>query len=232
MESFISTLPFYREALVRLFFPGLCAFCRQLLELEEKGLCRICRGPLIKLRLLPSEERIRVHLSRVDEAWTLFRYEEAVKEIIHKIKFGKRRDLLHLFNEELRQFFSRDNRFADYDCMVPIPLDSGRRIEREFNQSSLLASKIAKVLKIRIEQKGLGKRRRTPAQSLLGREGRKLNMERAFYVPRPEKIRGRAVLIVDDVFTTGATLEEAAKTLKAAGASQIGFFALARTFPH
>ena len=228
----MSTLPFYGEALARLFFPGLCAFCRELLELEEKGLCRICQGPLVKLRLPPSEERIRIRLSRVDEAWTLFRYEDAVKEIIHKIKFGKRRDLLHLFNEDLDQFLSRDNRFAGYDCMVPIPLDSSRRMEREFNQSGLLASKISRILKIKVEQKGLGKKRRTPAQSLLGRGGRKLNMEKAFYVPCPKKVRERAILIVDDVFTTGATLEEAAKTLKAAGASQIGFFALARTFPH
>ena len=180
------------------------------------------------MRLLPSEERIRLHLAYGDEGWALFRYEDPVKEVLHKVKFGKRRDLLQLFNADLARFLDRRRQLSSYDCLLPIPLDPRRRLEREFNQSGLLANQIHKISKIPLERKGLVKKRSTPPQSLLGQEARKLNLHHVFHAPHPASIRGKSVLLVDDIFTTGSSLEEAAKTLKASGASRVGYLALAR----
>lgn len=216
------------EACLRLLFPSNCASCSQLLQLEEFALCSRCRSNLQKLKLTPSEERIRISLTHGDEGWALYRYEEVVKDILHKIKFVRRRDLLGLFTEEISHFLQRRPQLSSYDCLIPIPLDPRRRLEREFNQSGLLAEKIHRFSGIRLRRRTLVKKRPTLSQSLLGRKARALNLNRVFHVTRAEKIKGRSILLVDDIFTTGATIDEAARALKAAGALRVGFLALAR----
>ena len=225
--EFLSTLPLYGEAFLRLLFPSLCAACHNLLELTERGLCGSCKAGFEKCRFQASEERIRVSLPHADEGWSLFRYEETIKDLFHLIKFRKRRDLLHLFNEPLRDFLV-DFRLKSLDGIIPIPLDAGRRLEREFNQSGLLADKISRITGIAVWRNSLVKRRATPAQSLLGREARELNLKGAFRVSNPHRMKGRSVLLVDDIFTTGTTVEEAARTLKEQGASSVNYLALAR----
>ena len=151
-----------------------------------------------------------------------------MKDLLHKIKFGRRRDLVHLFDETLLHFFKRRSSLSQVDCIIPVPLDPRRRLEREFNQSGLLAEKIHHITGLPVVSKGLVKRRSTPAQSLLGREAREMNLKGAFRVTDEGRIRGRSILLVDDVFTTGATVEEASRTLKRSGASRITYVALAR----
>lgn len=218
----------YKEAFLRLFYPSLCATCRGLLALEEKGLCRACQEGFEKYRLQPSEERIRGARAYGDEAWALFRYEGTVKEIFHQIKFERRRDLLALFDWALEEFFARRPALSAYDEVMPIPLDFRRRLEREFNQSGIIAGRVREILG---KDRGgaVLRKRLTPPQSLLGREARRWNLEHAFRLGRPERLTGKSVLLVDDIFTTGATLEAAAKVLKRAGARLIGYFVLART---
>lgn len=226
----LQTLSFYRESLLRLFYPAFCAGCEVLLELQERGLCEICQGRLKQSRFRPSEERIRVSLVYGDEGWALFRYEDLVKEIFHKIKFERRRGLLQIFHSELVDFLRRRPRFSHYDLLIPIPMDPMRRIEREFNQASVLAQNIGRILpKIRLGTRILLKKSSTPPQSFKGRRGRWINLNEVFRVHQAARIQGKKILLVDDIFTTGATLEEGAKTLKAAGAKQVGFFVLART---
>jgi ComF family protein len=153
-----------------------------------------------------------------------------MKEVLHRIKFDGRRDLVRIFVPEISSFCKRRPQLASYDCLVPIPLDPRRRLEREFNQSGLLAERVSETLGIRLERRGILKRRSTSPQCILGREARKLNLEHAFRIPDSSRIRGRSILLVDDIFTTGATVEEAAKTLKTAGASRVCYLALARAW--
>ena len=221
-------LPGYLEALLRLLYPSLCGVCENLLELEERGICSLCWVNFQKFRLSPSEERIRVSLKHADEAWALFHYEGIIKDLLHKIKFDKRRDLLKIFAADILQFLTQRSHFATYDRVVPIPLDFRRRLQREFNQSSLIVREIHKVLRIK-RGRYLIKKFSTPAQSLLGRKERRLNVDRVFHVMNPRQVKDKSILLVDDIFTTGATLEEAGKTLKEAGASRVGYFVLART---
>ena len=144
MSSFIGVLPHYTEAFLRLFFPSVCAFCNQLLELNERGLCHPCKRNVQKCKLLSTEEHIRTPLSFTTEGWALFRYEDSIKDLFHHIKFQGRRDLIRLFDEDLFDFLNRRRReFSSYNVLIPIPLDRRRRVEREYNQSALLAKKIA-----------------------------------------------------------------------------------------
>lgn len=227
--SFSSTLPLYGEAFIRLLFPSVCAACERLLELEEQSLCILCGAQLEKTKLLPSEEKIRLGLAHPDEGWALFRYEGIVKDLLHLIKFERRRNLLNLFDKALACFAQRRTPLTELDCIVPIPLDFSRRLTREFNQSGLLARKLHRLTGLPVETRLLIKTRSTSAQSLLGREAREMNLKGAFRVSHPGRVRGRSVLLVDDIFTTGATVEEAARTLKAQGASRVAYLTLART---
>lgn len=237
MAQLLNTLPYFGEAFLRLFYPSLCATCHSLLELEEKGICGSCWREVQKLELLPSEERIRVSFSYGDEGWALFRYEGSVKEIVHLIKFGRRRDLIKIFEGPIASFMARRTQLAHYDMIVPIPLDARRRMERHFNQSGLISKMIHPFMKRNrfqpsLERRLLLKKHSTHPQSLLGKQGRKLNVEGVFRVIHSNRVSGKSVLLIDDLFTTGATFEEAAKALKAAGAVSVGYLALVRTLIH
>ena len=221
----LNVLPRYFEAFLRLLYPGICAVCQALLGLEENGLCLSCLENVKKFRLSPSEEWIRISMQYGNEGWALFRYEGIVQELLHKIKFDRRRDLLCLFSEEITSFFRR-RMDVNYDFAVSIPLDFKRQIERQFNQSDLITKMLPAHYRRR---KFLTRRRSALPQSLLGKQDRKLNIGKVFVFSRRISLRKKSILLVDDIFTTGSTLEEAARVLKEAGASRVGYFVLART---
>jgi ComF family protein len=115
-----------------------------------------------------------------------------------------------------------------YDLIVPIPLHKNRLRERGFNQALLLAREIGKAWKTEVDPFLLVKARPTPPQAALKGEERRKNLRGAFEVRRPERIEGKRVLLVDDVCTTGATLEEAFRTILKAGAQEVEALVLAR----
>ncbi len=221
---------FYGEAFLRLFYPSLCVSCVRLLELDEKGLCQDCLNTLKKFRLEPSEEKIRTKLADADEGWSLFRYEGMVKDILHQIKFKKRRDLVKIFDREIKGFLKKHAQLASYDCILPVPMDRRRHLEREFNQSGLLAQTVYGFLKSpRLKSRVLARKRGALPQSLLGRQGRRINVDHVFSVRHAKQIKGKSLLVIDDIFTTGATIGEISRILKSAGVSRIGYLTLART---
>jgi ComF family protein len=114
------------------------------------------------------------------------------------------------------------------DRVVPVPLHWWRRLARGYNQAERIARPLAGRLGLPCVQ-ALARRRATPPQSLLGREERLANLREAFRVPRPECVEGLRVLLVDDVATTGATLEAAAAALKKAGAAAVTALVAGRT---
>jgi len=113
------------------------------------------------------------------------------------------------------------------DLIIPVPLHRKRLLWRGFNQSTEISRIIGKRLDKPVLHKGLTRIRNTPPQTRLGREERQTNIKGAFRAA-PKQIRGKAILLVDDVYTTGATLRECARTLKRAGASRVDALVLAR----
>ena len=115
-----------------------------------------------------------------------------------------------------------------FDAIVPIPLHQRRLTQREFNQATLLARGIARHIAVPVREAVLRRTRWTRPKVELSGDERQANVRQAFTVTDPAAIQDKVLLLVDDVFTTGATLSEAARTLKAAGVRQIDVFALAR----
>jgi ComF family protein len=115
------------------------------------------------------------------------------------------------------------------DLIMPVPLYVGRLREREFNQSLLLADRIGRHLSMPVSCADLIRIGPSPAQTTLSRKDRLNNLRGAFSVPHPESIAGKRILLIDDVFTTGATVNECAKTLRKAGSSDVFALTLGRT---
>jgi len=114
-----------------------------------------------------------------------------------------------------------------FDLLIPVPLHPSRERERGFNQAALLAKEVGSAWGRRVGQRLLHRVRATEAQS--GRRPeREANVKGAFEVAQPDRVEGRRLLLIDDVFTTGATANECAKALLAAGAAEVAVFTLAR----
>ena len=117
---------------------------------------------------------------------------------------------------------------ADCDVVVPVPLHRRRLWWRGFNQAALLAMTISRHLEVPIELTALTRSRMTTPQTSQDHDARRRNVRRAFAVARPARIKGRRVLLVDDVMTTGATVDECARVLMAASAARVDVLTLAR----
>ncbi|MBP1750355.1 MAG: putative Phosphoribosyltransferase, partial [Deltaproteobacteria bacterium] len=117
----------------------------------------------------------------------------------------------------------------DVDCIIPVPVSEKRLRERGFNQSYIIAEEISAITGLPIDHATLIKKDGIRDQFSLSKNERKKNIKGAFKVKGPQCIKGRRILLVDDLFTTGYTASEAARTLMQAGSANVLLFALART---
>lgn len=170
--------------------------------------CRGCRGS---------------SLDRVIATW---RYESPLDGILLGLKFRR----LDYLGPQLGRAMARHHRheLGDRDAVVPVPLHWSRRLSRGYNQAELLAREIAHQLALPMVG-SLRRRRATPPQSRRSRSARRHNLDGAFVVRDPTSVAGQRLLLVDDVTTTGATLEAAAQALGAAGAENVVALVAART---
>mgnify|MGYP000897124763 CR=1 FL=1 len=156
-----------------------------------------------------------------------FYFEGRLRNAMHAFKFSGRKDigrrLVSLSKEKIRSFAET------FDCLVPIPVTEKRLKERGFNQSFIIAEEIAKITGKEIGHSVLLKKKNTQDQYSLTREERKRNVRGVFAVKDKGRIKGKRVLLVDDLFITGYTAHEAAVALLRSHAGEVRFFALART---
>lgn len=118
---------------------------------------------------------------------------------------------------------------APAEVIVPVPLSKSRSAERGFNQAEVIAAAVAKVLRIPVDTVSLTRTKHTPMhRAAMDRKAREMTVTNAFKVVRPKLIEGRSILLVDDIFTSGATASYCAKALKKKGAADVKVFTLAR----
>lgn len=238
-------LRFYLRTIARLLYPAHCAVCRLPLLIEEMYLCGGCKAAInwiggsaclrCALPLPPYAERRSLCASCQSErpyfnrGFALAAYDERVRPLFHRIKYGSEPWLLSVFSDRASAACETLSLTA-YDLVVPIPLDPARERKRGFNQSLLIGKMLKRSLKSKPPLRNiLKKTKKTPPQSELAREDRLENLKGAFSLRRRANLCGAHVLLVDDILTTGSTVNECAKTLKENGAAQVDFFTLART---
>jgi ComF family protein len=160
-------------------------------------------------------------------------YEGVLRDAVHRLKYGGTRELARPLGEFMARAVREHVAYYTADILVPVPLTEEDFMRRGFNQAALLANVVSRELGIPTRAV-LAKVRRTPAQAGLARAARLTNLSGAFALVGDEAVvRGRAVVVVDDVFTTGSTLSEAARVLRAAGAERVlGLVFVAGRYPN
>ncbi len=159
-----------------------------------------------------------------DYAHSLFRYEGDVIRLVHQLKFGEKIGFARTIGEMLLMQLLKTNEKPD--CLLPVSLHKSRLRQRGFNQSIEISRVLAKNLVIPIEHTAVVRHRSTAAQSGLNAKQRQKNIKSAFSVVA--KLNYKHVLIVDDVMTTGATVNELAKVLKKNNVERVGVLSIAR----
>lgn len=209
------------DGLLELLFPTRCVFCRRLSGRGEP-VCKACRE---RYPDVPPAQRVR-HLAGLDCLAPLW-YTGRVREALLRYKFRDRSGYAPVFGNFMRKCLDENRISCDSITWVPL---SGRRLrQRGYDQARLLAEAIAAAEGLSCE-KLLEKERDTPVQSGMGgREARRRNAAGAYRVPDPARVAGKRVLLVDDIVTTGETLRECARVLKAAGARSVTAAAAAQT---
>ncbi len=232
------------RVLLDLVFPPLCIACRKPVA-APYSLCAACwgavnflDGPECDLCGLPFEvdpgpgtlcAGCLAHPPAFDRARAVMRYDEASKGPIVALKRADRLDIVPAF----ARWLERSGRalLEDADLIVPVPLHRLRLWRRRFNQAALLAATLSRASGVAADPLALIRRRPTPSQGAMpSAAARRRNVRGAFAVPAGRKavLAGRTVLLVDDVYTTGATLEACARALKRGGAARVLVLTLAR----
>lgn len=200
--------------------PGICPPCWKKLDFITAPVCHQCGEPsLIPLRGQVICSGCQRGAAMFDQHRSLFRYGTDVKKMIFALKHGRDRTLVPFFTTVLTPLALQ---MAErVDLVMPVPLHWMRLSYRCFNQSAILAKGIAGALNLPLDVWTLRRVQRTRTQGGLNRAQRRANVHAVFAVRKPERIQGATILLIDDVYTTGATLNACATALKEAGALEV-----------
>jgi len=203
----------------------ICKRCRDsFLIIDYNNVCPLC-GRHVGKRILCGECMLTKRY--FSEGYFGFVYENKLKEAIHTFKFKGRPEVgryLVSFIEHVVTLLANK-----IDLIVPVPITEKRLKERGFNQSYIISQEISKIIHKPVADDALIKSRETKNQYLLSREDRKKNIKGAFTLKKPDIIKDKNILLVDDLYTTGFTANEASYIINKARPRTIIFFALART---
>ncbi len=200
---------------------AVCEHCHRLLEPLHHS-CYHCALPL------PSSDFLICGLCikekpAVDHAIAAYRFEEPLRRLLHAFKYQEGlylcSYLAHLLLDKLDDFDKKTQ------CLIPVPLHPLRLKQRGFNQAALLAQYLGRQLKIPCDLKRCSKQHNTPAQAQLSANERRKNLHNAFHCPT---LPYQHVTLIDDLLTTGSTVNELAKTLKQKGVQRVDVWACAK----
>lgn len=234
-----------RDGVLHLLLPNTCYSCKCDLHWRSKEpLCPQCAasvktvGPLYCLRCgkpLPDGgahcyqcrgSKARLFKCKIIRSAVVFG--PHVRGLVHAFKYADQPHLAGYLAEWMQKEWKKYVDLAEAELFVPVPLHRKKYKQRGYNQSELLARELARLQEKPLDTQSLIRTRNTPSQTNFGREGRLTNMSGAFTCVNPAAVKGKVILLIDDVATTGATLEGCAEALKAAGAKKVIAYTFAR----
>lgn len=197
---------------VALLFPPRCAVCDEPLQRGERCICTLCRAtaPLTGYWREADNPVFRkswglVPLHRAS-GFLYFVRGSGWRRMIHGFKYRGAWRTARIMGEWYGAELARSGLYDDVDAVVPLPLHPFKRCRRGYNQSEYIAEGIAAALGVGVERHSVVRRRNTASQALRSHRERAANVEGAFAVRRLDRLRGRHLLLVDDVMTTGSTI--------------------------
>jgi ComF family protein len=241
------------DALASLVFPAPCRICARMLDTGNRipfcgsclqaltqslsePLCAQCGRPIVSAAVTGGVTAPQCHMCRrgaydFDMARSFGAYTPAMARAVLMLKYGEVTPLGRWFAGLLATLAKREPATFDADVLVPVPLDRGRLRERGFNQAELIARPLARMLGIPFGAYLLVRTRPRPNQLRLTRRERWETVRGAYATHKRAQVDKMRVLLIDDVFTTGATLDACSKALRQAGAARVVGLTVARALP-
>ncbi len=208
-----------KNSILHLFYPRLCEGCSKPLVTGEEILCLGCSMelPETNYHLIEDNEAAMRFAGRMPynkvTSYAYFTHEGLLQHLLHRLKYQDKKDVGLYLGRRLGARL-RDSGWADgIDMIVPVPLHKAKEANRGYNQSRLIAQGISEMLGIPVESSVLCRVRDTASQTNKTRSERISNMSEAFMITDKAQVRGKHILLCDDVLTTGATLEACALAL-------------------
>ncbi|MDZ4121690.1 MAG: ComF family protein [Candidatus Cloacimonadaceae bacterium] len=202
----------------------MCESCLEsITRVSEALACPVCGSPdSYKDCEVCWEQQIHFDLCRA-----VFRFDGAIKDLIHELKYNGLLSPVKWLAEQAVEHIRASGHFDDIDLVIPVPLHKVRIRERGFNPSALIAKVMADMLMLEY-QEPVKRRIYTKSQTRLSKEERMKNLHTAFALKPEVELSGRTVLLVDDVFTTGSTINEVSRILRKAKPDRIKVLAISR----
>jgi ComF family protein len=204
---------------VRLFFPLSCMGCKEVLEKGEELLCTRCilDLPLLDYHRDPENALAKrlISVTLFQDAFALLRFQKhgIVQNLMHELKYNHHPEIGKKLGLVLGYRLVQAGYKGKWDVIIPVPLHRHRKLERGYNQSAAFAQALANTLEAEMNESLLVRIKKTKTQTRKNKTERWENLENAFQVEQPGKVFGKRILLVDDVVTTGATLEACARIL-------------------
>lgn len=227
-----------KRGMVQLLFPLHCPVCDEIIRPGEEKICNAC---LKKLKLLTPPWCMQCGKKLTQEAEycqdcksknhafirgrALYEYESAAPAI-YRFKYSGRQEYGDFFGEEIVRYLGEFIRQVQPDALIPVPLHPKRMAKRGYNQAEVLAKAIGRYAHVPVNTKVLKRVKNTVPLKLQNPAERQNNLKRAFIMAQND-VKLKTTIIIDDIYTTGSTMDEVARTLQAGGVERVYFITLA-----
>lgn len=231
----VNTLKHYANSLTHFIYPHHCCGCGSDTLTDEQLLCVQCITHLPKTNFTNIYNNIieRKFYGRLNVKYATaafyFTKQSLVQHLMHQLKYKGNKEVGDLFGKLLGTQLQQSAKYNDVDIIIPLPLNEKREHRRGYNQAAIIAHGIASVLNKPVNSKAVIRSINTETQTHHTRIERWQNMDGVFVVAKNDAITGKHVLLVDDIVTTGATLEACGKQILEAGAASLSIATVAYT---
>jgi len=226
-------IPKWLTALHQFFFPQVCVVCYDLLKRSEESICLICEAsiPILPYKFGDGNPIEQLFYSRVSlkgaNAFLSFIDAGRTQKMIHAIKYQNRTELAYLLGKMAAENILVDSPYFKPDVIIPVPLHQSKLLKRGFNQSDFIAIGMANTLNSSIDTTSIKRVVATSSQTKKSRKARVKNVMGIFEVLSPINIKDRTILVIDDVITTGATIDSLCTEIQKYQPHEIYVYALA-----
>jgi ComF family protein len=219
--------------LINLFFPKVCCACGKSLVENEDIICFRCRADLPKVAYaFPDNNELKNRFSgkvKIEYALSILHFYKSgvTQRLLHEYKYKNKPEIGEIFGRQIGAILNENDLSGEIDLIIPVPLHPKKQRKRGYNQSHYFAKGISEISGIQVDYKNLIRIKHSESQTGKTREIRWKSVYDAFEIKNKTDFKSKHILIVDDIITTGATIEACATKLTESGTDKVSVATLA-----